>query len=187
MPSGGNDRCKFTSIAPRPHGSPVYTPRVRGNLSGQHGMLSSYQIRCDPSEGGMDRLDQFGGRGVAADRPCLMFDPSEIWLDVMQFRTVFWVQGAPALLAVFAGRVPAGVRARRVPLARSSDRRSSRRLKVLNSADYDWYSAHVILCAHNLISLSARRALWSFSGSSSTCTNPFGIWSLRRVDHMPYQ
>ena len=35
-------------------------------LSGRHGSLSSYQIRFDPSEGSVDRLDQFLGGGVAA-------------------------------------------------------------------------------------------------------------------------
>ena len=57
-------------------------------LSGQHGTLSSYQIRFDPSEGGVDRLDQFRGGGIAADGHFLMFDPSEIGFDVIQFRAV---------------------------------------------------------------------------------------------------
>ena len=57
-------------------------------LRGRHGSLSSYQIRFDPSEGGVDRLDQFLGGGIAADGPCLMFDPSAKGFDVIQFRAV---------------------------------------------------------------------------------------------------
>ena len=58
------------------------------HLSDWHGSLSSYQILFDPSEGGVDRLDQFWGGGVAADWHFLMLDASEIGLDVIQFRTV---------------------------------------------------------------------------------------------------
>ena len=59
-----------------------------GPLSGRHGTLSSYQIRFDPSEGGVDRLDHFAGRSVAADRYFLMLDEPVIGLDIIQFRTV---------------------------------------------------------------------------------------------------
>ena len=57
-------------------------------LSGRHGSLSSYQIRFDPSEGGVDRLDQFLGGGIAADGHFLMLDASEIGFNVIQFRAV---------------------------------------------------------------------------------------------------